>query len=215
MVTLGTPGPFATRLSPHVRGHLLLFDHRPVAAYSDAIGARLLLTAVLLEVLRLVARSWLHAPIPLWLLLPLLLALALLSVRWTRLTFSQIGLRRWREWTVTDRSYFVQVIIIANVVVPVVLATPLRDRVAQPDFAWTLWSVFMPYLFFGFYQELVYRGMIQLELVRRFGAVAGILAANGLYTFGPLHFYYFSSRGSLAVPMFVSIFAIGLLKPAK
>ena len=42
------------------------------------------------------------------------------------------------------------------------------------------------------------------------GAFIGILIANVFYTFGPLHWYYFSSRSSVAVPMFASIFAIGL-----
>ena len=45
----------------------------------------------------------------------------------------------------------------------------------------------VPYLFYGFYQEVVYRGMLQSELVRRWGAFAGVLVANLLYTFGPLH----------------------------
>ena len=74
----------------------------------------------------------------------------------------------------------------------------------------TIATVFVSYLFYGFYQEVVYRGMLQSELVRRCGAFVGILAANILYTFGPLHSYYFSSRASLALPMFASIFAIGL-----
>jgi membrane protease YdiL (CAAX protease family) len=74
----------------------------------------------------------------------------------------------------------------------------------------TVWSVFVPYLFFGFYQEVVYRGILQSELVRRWGALPGILVSNLLYTFGPLHSYYLSSRASLAIPMFASIFAIGL-----
>ena len=91
-----------------------------------------------------------------------------------------------------------------------VLAAPIRNRVAQADTVWSLWNVFVPDLFFGFYQELVYRGMVQLEVVRRLGAPIGILVANVLYTFGPLHWYYFASRASLAVPMFASIFAIGL-----
>jgi len=38
----------------------------------------------------------------------------------------------------------------------------------------------------------------------------GILVANVLYTFGPLHWYYFASPASLAVPMLAAIFAIGL-----
>jgi membrane protease YdiL (CAAX protease family) len=47
-------------------------------------------------------------------------------------------------------------------------------------------------------------------LVRPCGVFIGILAANVLYTFGPLHWNYFFSPVSLAVPMFASIFAIGL-----
>jgi membrane protease YdiL (CAAX protease family) len=70
--------------------------------------------------------------------------------------------------------------------------------------------VFVPYLFFGFYQEVVYRGILQSEFVRRWGALIGILSANVFYTFGPLHWYYFAAQRSLAVPMFASTFAIGL-----
>jgi membrane protease YdiL (CAAX protease family) len=212
MVTTDPTARPGRRLSPHLRGHLFLFDRKPAPAHGEAVGARLLLTAVFLEGARLAAQRWLHGAIPLWALLPLLLAFALLSVRLgAGLTFTQIGLRPWREWATTERSYFLQVLVIANVVFPVVLAAPLGDRLARPDAAWTLWSVFVPYLFFGFYQEVVYRGLLQLELTRRWGAVAGILVANALYTFGPLHSHYFASRASLAVPMFAATFAIGLL----
>ena len=99
---------------------------------------------------------------------------------------------------------------LSSIVFPVVLASRPGSRPAEPGVAGGLWTVFVPYLFFGFYQELVYRGMVQREMVRRWGAPAGIGAANVLYTFGPLHAYYFASRAALAVPMFASIFAIGL-----
>ena len=59
-----------------------------------------------------------------------------------------------------------------------------------------------------FYQELVYRGMLQSELVRRWGTVAGILDSNLLYAFGPLHAYHLA--GSSPVAMFAALFAIGL-----
>lgn len=101
-------------------------------------------------------------------------------------------------------------LVIANVVFPIVLAAPLWNRVTQPGPAWSLWNAFLPYLCFGFYQELVYRGMMQLELVRRWGAPIGILFTNVLYTFGPLHWHSFASRASIAGPMFASVFAIGL-----
>ncbi len=64
------------------------------------------------------------------------------------------------------------------------------------------------YLIWGFYQELMYRGILQTELVRRWGPVAGILVSNTLFTFGPLHFYHFAGMSPL--PMFTWIFAIGL-----
>jgi len=167
--------------------------------------------AVGLEVLRLAAVTWLRPAIPLWLLLPLLLGLALLAVRAVAgLRLSEIGFHWWREWTLTEKSYFLQVVLIANLLFPLVFATPLRSRFVESGIASTLWGVFLPYLIFGFYQEVVYRGMVQMEVVRRWGAPAGILVANVLYTFGPLHWNYFSSPLSLAGPMFGSIFVIGL-----
>jgi membrane protease YdiL (CAAX protease family) len=196
-------------LGPHLRGHLLQFDRQPAPALSAGAGARLLLAALAVEAVR-VAVVRLFPGVPLWLLAPALLALALMAVRMAGVSLAQLGLRPWREWTIAEKSYFCQVVAIANVVFPVVLGAGLRKRVARLGAAWSAWNVFVPYLLFGFYQEVVYRGMVQRELVRRWGAAAGIFAANLLYTFGPLHWYYFASRPSLAWPMFASIFAIGL-----
>jgi membrane protease YdiL (CAAX protease family) len=194
-------------LSPHLRGHLLLFDPTPARAYSERAGLQLLVGAAVLEVARISFVRWL----PLLVLVTGFLALALLMVpRVAGVSLSQLGLRPWRDWTTTEKSYFCQVVALANIVFPIVLAGPLGKRVAQLGFASSLLSVFVPYLLFGFYQELVYRGMIQREAVRRWGAPIGILLANTLYTFGPLHWSYFASRASLAVPMFAGIFAIGL-----
>jgi membrane protease YdiL (CAAX protease family) len=120
----------------------------------------------------------------------------------------QIGFIRWVQWNVTERAYFIQVLILVNVVFPVLFAERLRDTLADPS---TVWTVFIPYLVYGFYQEVLYRGLLQTELVRRWGPVAGILTSNLLYTFGPLHYYYFFAQASLAAPMFAAIFAIGLL----
>jgi membrane protease YdiL (CAAX protease family) len=122
----------------------------------------------------------------------------------------QLGLRPWRDWTTTERSYFLQVLLIANVVFPLVLAARIESRLSLEGNSSSLWTVLVPYLFFGFYQELVYRGMVQTELVRRFRAPIGIVAANVLYTFGPLHWGYFASSGASGGPMFAAIFAIGL-----
>jgi len=198
-------------MSPHLRGHLLLFDSKLAPAPSTDAGVRLLSAAGVVEFVRLLAVRWLYPTVPLWLLLPALLGLALWVVPGIAgVKLSQLGFRRWRDWTTTEKSYFVQVVVIANVVFPIVLAEQLRNRIAQADMAWSLCTVFVPYLFFGFYQELVYRGMVQVELIRRWGVSAGIVVANVLYTFGPLHWNYFGSRASVAVPMLAAIFAIGL-----
>jgi len=65
----------------------------------------------------------------------------------------------------------------------------------------------------GFVQEVMYRGLLQTELVRRLGSIPGVLLANLVFTCGPLHYVYFR-LGTDAGPrwdMFGAIFGIGLL----
>jgi CAAX protease family protein len=131
---------------------------------------------------------------------PALLALALLLVRYfAGLRFGAIGFRRWREWSLAEKSYFIQVACAASIVFAVLYPGALQASVAMlaTNFLW------------GFHQEVVYRGMLQTELARRIGGVAGVLVANLFFTFGPLHLYHFS--GATPWPMFAAIFAIGLL----
>ena len=195
----------------HLRGHVLLFDQRPALACDASTGMRLLGIAIAMETLRLATVKGLHPAVPLVILVPLFLVCALLLVRFVAgLRFRQIGLYPWREWTPVEKSYFIQLLVLANIVFPFVFASRLRLIWAQPAALSIIWNGFVPYLFFGFYQEVVYRGMVQSELVRRWGAFIGILIANVLYTFGPLHWNYFSARSSFALPMFAAIFAIGL-----
>ena len=203
--------PKSSGLLVHLRGHVLLFDQKAPPDYDASTGMLLLAIALGLEAVRVVAVAWLHGAVPVLILVPLFLACALLLVRFVAgLRLRQIGLYPWREWTPVEKSYFIQLLVLANVVFPFVFASRLRLVLAQPSPLFVIWYGFVPYLFFGFYQEVVYRGMVQSELVRRWGAFVGILIANVLYTFGPLHWYYFSVRTQVAVPMFVAIFAIGL-----
>jgi membrane protease YdiL (CAAX protease family) len=146
--------------------------------------------------------------LPLLILVPLLLGAALLSVRFVAgLRLSQIGLYPWHKWTATEKSYFVQLLVIGNLVFPLLFAAHLKAILTQPSALRVLANVFVPYFFFGFYQEVMYRGILQSELVRRWGAFIGILASDVLYTFGPLHWSYFSP---LVIFMFATVFAIGL-----
>jgi len=191
------------------KGHVLLFDKaatRP--AHDESAGARLLIYALLLEAVRVAFNA---TPLPISIRAPLYLGLAVLAIhRGVRVMWSDIGFRPWRDWNRTEKSYFVQVVIIANVVFGSVFAAGLHAQLGGPDALSVIWLVFVPLLFLGFYQEVVYRGMLQTELVRRCGPVAGILIANVLYTFSPGHYDYFSAPGAVAVPMFAAIFAMGL-----
>lgn len=195
------------------RGHFWLFDKaHPPSTYGGTAGAVLLLTVVGLEAARMLLRSMESPAAPFWLAIPVLLTLALLAVRLlTHLQFTAVGLRPWSSWNGTERSFFFQVLLISNVLFPVVFAAQLRKVLGEATSLIPTVTVFVPYLVFGFYQEVLYRGMLQTELVRRWGLVAGILVSNALYTFGPLHYYYFSSGASLAVPMFAAIFGMGLV----
>jgi CAAX protease family protein len=201
-------------LNVHWRGHAFLFEKKGPPTYSATGGLRLLLIFLVLEGVigpRLSLFSWLKLPLPpVWLRVPILLGLALLLVRFVaRLKLSEIGLYRWGEWSATEKSYFVQVFLIANVVFSVLFADRLRMILAEPFLLRRVLTDFLPYLLWGFYQEVMYRGILQTELVRRWGPLRGILVSNSLYTFGPLHFYHFSNT-SPALPVFAGIFAIGL-----
>lgn len=201
-------------LGAHWKGHVFRFETKRSPTYGGAAGLRLLLIFVALEGVigpRLSLFSWLHIPLPpLWLRVPILLGVALLSIRFVAgLKLSQIGLVPWREWSGVEKSYFVQVILIANVVFCFVFADRLRSMLGEPSLPWRVLTVVLPNFLWGFYQEVVYRGILQTELVRRWGPLLGILVSNALFTFGPLHFYHFAHPSS-ALPMFAGIFAIGL-----
>jgi len=200
--------------SAHWRGHCFLFEKKRAPAYSAPQGLRLLMIFIALEGVvgpRLALFGWLRLPMPpVWLRIPVMLGLALLLVRFVAgVKLSQVGLYRWSEWSATEKSYFFQVLVIANVIFSIIFAGRLRAILAEPMLLRRIGAVFLPYLLWGFYQEVMYRGILQTELVRRWGPVPGILISNSLFTFGPLHFYHFAHT-SPALPMFAGIFAIGL-----
>jgi membrane protease YdiL (CAAX protease family) len=189
-------------LSSHWRGHFLLFEPKERTALDARTALRLLVVFVVLEGLigpRFEGPRLLSLPDPpAWLRIALLLALALLLVRFlARIAYRRLGFIPWREWSATEKSYFVQVVVIFSAVGALLLGARLR-----PEF-------FATALVWGFYQEVAYRGILQTALVSRMGAVAGILLGNLLFTFGPLHFYHFF-QAPPAVGMFAAIFAIGL-----
>ena len=204
------------RLGPVLRGHILDFERREAPAYSSTTGVRLLVIFMVLEFIvgpRIPILTWLGLTAPAWLTVPLLLATSALAARlWAKVSFSDIGFLSWQKWTVTEKLYFAQVVIVANAIFIVLNSQPLgflQERFGVWPAVATIVAV---ELLWGFYQEFNYRGILQTELTRRFGDVWGILAANVVFTLGPLHFYHLTSTQSWTstATILAATFGIGL-----
>jgi hypothetical protein len=63
----------------------------------------------------------------------------------------------------------------------------------------------------GVVQEFLYRGWLQTELTRRFGGMPGLLVANLVFTFGPLHLDHVLGPHGPSWGTLAAIFGIGLL----
>jgi membrane protease YdiL (CAAX protease family) len=209
------PRPKSRWWSPHLKGHLLQFGPRPFPDYEGSHGLRLLGIALVSEGLigpRLGLVRWLGVPLPTaGVIRPLQIAFVLILARAAAgVAPRQLGLRRWAHWNAVEKSWLIQGSLLATVVFALV-SQPVRMVARTPDL-WAASLAALPLsLAWGFYQELIYRSLLQTELGRRWGAVVGILVANTLYTLGPLHFHYVAGGSlSAAAPMLAAIFAIGL-----
>jgi len=209
-----------TRINPFWRGHLFLFDRPRASSYSSSEGIKLLLVFLFLEgiarpLLGAGAR-WLGVAADNWWPLAqtsVLTALACwLVIRFAGVHLSQLGLYSWMRWSKTEKLYFLQIVPITIAVFSFFAWVDVKGLWAHPHLCAIGSYIFVPKLIWGFYQELLYRGLLQTELVRRWGAWRGILVSNLIFTFGPLHFYHFKwfRTNPSHLWIFVAIFAIGL-----
>jgi membrane protease YdiL (CAAX protease family) len=141
----------------------------------------------------------------------LVLALGLTAI-FVRLPFSRIGLYGWRQWTLSEKLFLPQIIAVSLVAFTLAQWSQLASLPNDADWIRGTMVVFIGQMLWGFYQEYVYRGLLQTELVRRWGAVTGIVTSNLIFTFGPLHSYHFSHaiEHPSHLLIFAAIFAIGL-----
>ena len=116
------------------------------------------------------------------------------------------------RWSRTEKLYLLQIVPITIVIFSLVTFSELRALWARPNVAGIALFIFVPKMIWGFYQEFLYRGVLQTELVRRWGPLTGILASNLVFTFGPLHAYHFliAYKHPSHLWIFVGIFSIGL-----
>jgi uncharacterized protein len=208
------------RLAPFWSGYVLRFDSKRNEPYPNGAGMRILWSCLLLEVLvrlplreavRLLGLS--HMIWPRLVLVSTLLALTVVLTRfWIRLPFRRIGLPRWSDWTSAEKWFFPQILAVALLCFVPARWNELCALPSVPGWPQLTFLVFVQQTIWGFYQEYVYRGLLQTELVQRSGATAGILASNLLFTFGPLHAYHFSKaiNNPAHLWIFPAIFAVGL-----
>ena len=136
-----------------------------------------------------------------------------LVVYFAGVRLSQLGLYSWLRWSKTEKFYFLQILPVSIIVFSFFTSASLKALWARPN----LWAIglviFAQQMIWGFYQELLYRGLLQTELVRRWGSLTGILVSNLVFTFGPLHAYHFlaAQKNPSHLWIFAAIFSIGLL----
>lgn len=213
--------PTTRRVRPFWRGQLFLFDRPPAASHSARTGLWFLWIFLLMEaavrpLLAASARGLSFAERPWWPLVQVTLALAvgcLLVIRFAGLGLSRLGLRPWSEWSRTEQFYSLQTIPLAILVFSCFRSASLKALWMRTDLGEVALFIFVPQMLWGSYQELLYRGILQTELVRRWGTLRGILASNLVFTFGPLHAYHVSAARENPTHwwIFAAIFGIGLL----
>lgn len=128
--------------------------------------------------------------------------------------FKILGLHPWNLWPVSQKVYVLQTVLIVSLLFLLLFKNHLLNLIeSYSSIAAFIFFSVIPGIIWGMLQEFVYRGMLQNELVRKLGAFSGILLSNLIFTFGPLHFYYFNigSASPIQLMMFLPIFGIGLL----
>ena len=202
------------------RGQLFMFNEPKEKAWSAKKGLYLLAIVALLELLirplfttaageiRVQRADWYQSVS----VLIFLIVGILLTIKLAKVNLADLGLAPWRNWSAIEKHFFIQTLIITIVIFSSMNLVTLKSIWLSVKLPQNAVLVFLPEMVWGFYQEFLYRGLLQSELVRRFGPVKGILVTNTIFTFGPLHFYHFSlaAKHPGHLWIFAGIFAIGL-----
>ena len=209
------------RFNDFWKGHLLLFE-RPLAPdHGDDIGWRFLVAFTILAFLVIPAFQFAASSSGLsgheWsrlLLVVVFLAAFLLSmITYVRTDYSLIGLRKWSAWTGREKLYLIQTAPVCAVLFVILFQQHFRQLIESYGVVNFIVFSALTGLLWGATQEFIYRGLLQTELVRRFGAIGGVVASNLIFTVGPLHFNYFHYGTDTPVQwiMLATIFGVGLL----
>ena len=208
------------QIHPFWRGHLFLFNPRKTKDYTSQQGFKLLLVFLLVEIilrpLILISSKSFEINDRYWWLAVNVSILTILAYQLVRIFIkmhsSQLGLYAWKNWTTTEKLYFLQIIPITIIIFSFFSLVQLKVLFTRPNLLSICLFNLLPQIIWGFYQEFLYRGILQTELVRRWGNWKGILVSNLIFTFGPLHDYHFfiAEKNISHLWIFAAIFIIGL-----
>lgn len=197
--------------------HLLKFEAPLAPTYGDAVGMRVLVAFVAVGIglffalrFALGALGVRGSVANLCFVVVLLGAFLLAQKAFVRAPMADAGLRRFADWTRRERLYVLQVIPLVAVAFAIVFRGHLTALLSQHGPAGFVVFSLLTGLIWGFVQELLYRGWLQTELTRRFGAVAGLLVANLAFTLGPLHWDYLAGSAGVNWGGLAAVFGIGL-----
>ena len=205
-------------LSDSLRAHALRFEKPLAPAYGSAAGLRVLLAFLAVAVALPFALRFAFelagmrgaSAAALTFVVAWLAAFVLAHRAFVRVPMAEFGLRRFAAWARRERLYFFQVIPLAAVVFAAVFRQHLQALLDRHGLAGFLLLALLGGLLWGVAQELVYRGWLQTELTRRFGTLAGLIAANVVFTFGPLHLDYVWGTAGVRWGGLAAVFGIGL-----
>lgn len=205
-------------LADSVRAHALRFEAPLAPTHGHAAGIRMLVAFLVVGIGLFFALRYLSAAaglrgLPaanLGFVVALLAAFVVAQRAFVRVPMAGVGLRRFADWTRRERLYFFQVIPLAAVAFAIVFSDHLRALLQNHGPAGFLLFSVLTGLIWGMVQEFIYRGWLQTELTRRFGAIAGLLAANVIFTFGPLHLDYLAGPAGVRWGGLAAVFGIGL-----
>ncbi len=205
-------------LAESVSAHALSFETPLAPTYGDAAGIRMLVAFLVIGVGMLLAMRLVFGaadvrgfPAANFSFVVALLAAFVVTQRtFVHVPMADVGLRRFADWTRRERLFFLQAVPIASVLFAIVFGDHLLALLKQHGFAGFLLFSVLTGLMWGMVQEFLYRGWLQTELTRRFGAAAGLLAANAVFTFGPLHFNDLVDPAGVRWSGLAAVFGIGL-----
>jgi uncharacterized protein len=124
-----------------------------------------------------------------------------------KIKLSQIGIDVWKKWNSTNKIVFFIITPIIIIIFSYVFIARVELFLSHSE----LYKIGILILFreflYGFYQELLYRGILQTEFIKRWGFWIGTIISNLVFTFGPEHFHFYKAN----TIGFVFMFCLGLL----